>query len=235
MSDSLLSDARIRTLAGWFGIAGPLALTIYFVVPALVGWPYAGASEAQLVSYAHTHETLFYAGAWFQVTGALLSVVFFLMLASLTGRGSWLVGRLVTIGCALLLGVVVIEASFLIAVPMAAAAGANAAVTTAFVLSNGVFARVFPLAPAPLLFAAIGLALRNTAVLPRSFAWLALVVAGLFELAGIAAIFGTFGLIFAIAMSILQEVWIVAAAIALLVRRSEAVGARHAHAAAAPA
>ncbi|WP_434315482.1 hypothetical protein [Leifsonia sp. P73] len=112
----------------------------------------------------------------------------------------------------------VIEAALLIAVPMAAAAGSAAGVSTAFTLSNGVFARVFPLAPAPLLFAATGLALRFTSVLPRAFGPLALVVAGLFVASGIAAIFSTAGLIAAIAMSILQEVWIVAAAIALLLR-----------------
>jgi hypothetical protein len=45
--------------------------------------------------------------------------------------------------------VVVIEAALLEAVPMAAANGDQAIVATAFALSNGVFARIFPLAPAP--------------------------------------------------------------------------------------
>ncbi|MEY9952338.1 hypothetical protein [Leifsonia sp. EB34] len=216
--DPAIASPRIARVGGWFGIAGPVLLTVYFAAPVVAGWPYAGGTDAQLTAYARSHESLFYAGAWLQVTGALLSVVFFLVLATRTGKGACFVGRLVTVGAALLIGVVVMEATFLIAVPMAAAAGSGAGVSTAFTLSNGVFARVFPLAPAPLLFAATGLALRHTAVLPRAFAPLALVVAGLFELAGIAAIFSTAGLIAAIAMSILQEVWIVAAAIALLLR-----------------
>ena len=218
MNDPAITSPRIATVGGWFGIAGPVLLTIYFAVPALVGWPYAGASDAQLVSYALSHQTLFYAGAWLQVTGALLSVIFFLVLVTRTGKGACFIGQVATVGAALLIGVVVIEAAFLIAVPVAAAAGSVAGVSTTFALSNGVFARVFPLAPAPLLFAATGLALRNTDVLPRAFAPLALVVAAAFVLAGIAAIFSTAGLIAAIAMSILQEVWIVAAAIALLIR-----------------
>jgi hypothetical protein len=44
------------------------------------------------------------------------------------------------------------------------------------------------------------------------------VVAILFEIAGLAAIFGSVGLVFAITMSVLQEVWIVVAAVGLAVR-----------------
>jgi hypothetical protein len=86
-------------------------------------------------------------------------------------------------------------------------------------LSNGVFVRVFPLAPAPALFGATAAVLVNGAVIRRPFAWAALAIAVLFELAGIAAIFSTIGLIFAIVMSIVQEIWIIAAAIALLTSR----------------
>lgn len=218
MTDPAITSPRLARVGGWFGIAGPVLLTIYFAVPAFAGWPYAGGTDAQLMAYARSHETLFYAGAWFQVTGALLSVVFFLVLVTRTGKGACFIGQLATVGAALLIGVVVFEAALLIAVPVAAAAGSAAGVSTAFTLSNGVFARVFPLAPAPLLFAATGLALRFTSVLPRAFGPLALVVAGLFVASGIAAIFSAAGLIAAIAMSILQEVWIVAAAIALLLR-----------------
>jgi hypothetical protein len=114
---------------------------------------------------------------------------------------------------------VVIEAAFLEEVPMAAANGDVATAATAFALSNGVFARIFPLAPAPLLFAGIGGALWSGTVLSQHFARLAIVMAILFEIAGVAGIFGSVGLVFAIVMSVLQEVWIVGAAIALA-RRS---------------
>ncbi|MDT0466862.1 hypothetical protein RM764_28300 [Streptomyces sp. DSM 41699] len=125
-------------------------------------------------------------------------------------------GLVTLVGCAVLLAVVLIEAALLEAVPAAAHAKDAATVATAFALSNGVFARIFPLAPAPLLFIGIGYALRPS-VLHKRYANSAKVVAALFVVAGIAAIFGTPGLIFAIVMSVVQAIWILTAAIGLSV------------------
>lgn len=156
-------------------------------------------------------------GGWLQATGALASIVFFLVLVQLSGALRRLSGLATPAGCALLLAVVVIEAALLEAVPVAAAAGDRATVATALALSNGVFARIFPIAPTPLLFAGLGFALLGSGVLADRWARSALVVAALFELAGIAAVFGTPGLVFAIAMSVVEAIWIAAAAIALAV------------------
>ena len=76
-------EPRLRAAAVICGIAGPLSLTVYFAAPAFTNWPYAGASVAQLTSYAASHQGLFYAGAWFQATGTLLSVIFFLAIVHL--------------------------------------------------------------------------------------------------------------------------------------------------------
>jgi len=114
-----------------------------------------------------------------------------------------------------LLSVVVVEAALLEAVPIAAANGDQATVATAFALSNGVFARMFPLAPAPLVFAGIGFALSGTSILSPVFARAALVIAGLFLTAGLAAVFATAGLTPAIVMSVVEAVWIATAAFAL--------------------
>jgi hypothetical protein len=216
---------RMRRWGAAAGIIGPVLLVIYFATPAFVHWPYAGASPSQLIDYANAHASLFYVGGWLQVTGAVLSVVFFLVLLQLSGARARLAGAITLVGAALLLSVVTIEAALLEAVPMAASAGDQATVATTFALSNGVFARIFPLAPAPLLFVGVGLALRCAPVLPRFFAKSALVVAGLFVLAGIAAIAGTPGLIFAIVMSGVQAIWIAAAAIALAVSGSATAAA----------
>jgi len=194
-------------------------LLVYFTVPALAGWPYAGASPQGLIAYAKAHELLFYAGGWLQATGALLSVVFFLALLQLAGCWGRLAGSLTLVGGALLLAVVVLEAAFLEAVPAAAAAGDSATVATTFALSNGVFARIFPLAPAPLVFMGAAMMLASSHVLPRFFATSAFALAGLFVLSGIAAIFGSPGLIFAIALSIVEAMWIASAGVALLVSR----------------
>src|SRR5690242_16270856 len=206
---------RLRVLGALAGITGPVLLTAYFTTPALVRWPDAGASPGTLTAYASTHRLLFYGGGWLQTTGALLSIVFFLVLLQLSGARGTLAGSVTVTGCALLLSVVAIEAALLEAVPIAAANGDQATVTTAFALSNGVFARIYPLAPAPLVFAGIGIALSGTSILPRVFARTALLISGLFLIAGLAAVFATAGLILAIVMSVIEAIWIAAAAIAL--------------------
>jgi hypothetical protein len=205
---------RLRILGALAGIIGPVLLAAYFAIPALVHWPSAGTSPSKLIAYATAHSVLFYAGGWLQVTGALLSILFFLLLLQLSGARGSLAGSIALAGCAVLLSVVVIEAAMLEAVPIAAANGDKATVATTFALSNGVFARMFPLAPAPLVFAGIGFALSRTSVLPRVYARTALLIAGLFLISGLAAVFATAGLILAIVMSVLEAVWIAAAAIA---------------------
>ena len=82
------------------------------------------------------------------------------------------------------------------------------------------FARIFPLAPAPLIFAGVGVALRDGGLLPAPFATAALLIAGLFVMAGILAVFGTVGLILAIVMSVVEAMWILAAGITFAIRTS---------------
>ncbi len=205
---------RLRVLGALAGITGPVLLAAYFIIPALTGWPSPAESAAKLAAYATAHRLLFYLGGWLQATGALLSVVFLLVLLQRSGARRTLAGAATLTGCALLLSVVVIEAAMLEAVPIAAANGDQATVATGFALSNGVFTRIYPLAPAPLVFAGIGFALYRTGILPRVFARAAVLIAGLFLIAGLAAVFGTAGLILATVMSVAEALWIAAAAIA---------------------
>jgi hypothetical protein len=205
---------RLRILAALAGIVGPVLLAAYFIIPVLVGWPSATESAGKLAAYATAHRLLFYLGGWLQATGALLSVVFLLVLLQQSGARRTLAGSATIVGCAVLLSVVAVEAALLEAVPVGAANGDHATVATAFVLSNGVFVRIYPLVPAPLVFAGIGFALSGTSVLPRVFGRIAVLIAGLFLIAGLAAVFGTAGLIFATVMSAAEAIWIPAAAIA---------------------
>ena len=148
------------------------------------------------------------------VVSALLSIVFILVLLQHTGARRTLAGSATLIGSAVLLSVVAVEAVLMEAVPVAAANGDQASVATAFTLSNGVFVRIYPLVPAPLVFAGIGFALLGTSILPRVFARTAVLISGLFLIAGLAAVFGAAGLILATVMSVVEAIWILAAAIA---------------------
>jgi hypothetical protein len=214
-ADAGQPERQLRILAALAGIAGPVLLAAYFITPALAGWPYAAEPPGKLIAYATTHRLLFYAGGWLQATGALLSIVFLLALLQITGARRTLAGSAAITGCAVLLSMVVVEAALLQAVPVAAANGDQATVATAFELINGVFVRIYPLAPAPLLFAGIGFALSGASILPRVFARTAVLISGLFLVAGLAAVFTTAGLILASVMSVVEAIWIPAAAIAL--------------------
>jgi hypothetical protein len=208
-------DRALRKVAGLCGVAGPIALTVYFAAPALTNWPYAGASAADLTAYANSHQTLFFAGAWFQATGTLLSIIFFLAIVELAGAATRLPGLVVIVASAALLGLVLVEAALLMEVPLAAANGDAATVVTTFDLSNGVFARVFPMAPASAVYVGLGAVILGSHVLHRWFGYVAVGLGLAFELTGIIALFTLVGLILVIVLSVVQELWIIAAAVAL--------------------
>jgi hypothetical protein len=208
-------DRTLRKVAGLCGVAGPIALTVYFAAPALTNWPYAGASAAHLTAYANSHQTLFFAGAWFQATGTLLSIIFFLAIVELAGAATRLPGLVVIVASAALLGLVLVEAALLMEVPLAAANGDAATVVTTFDLSNGVFARVFPMAPASAVYVGLGAVILGSHVLHRWFGYVAVGLGLAFELTGIIALFTLVGLILVIVLSVVQELWIIAAAVAL--------------------
>jgi hypothetical protein len=215
-SGSALTVRQMARVGAVAGILGPLMLVAYFSIPAFVTLPSATATADQVIRFANAHQRLFYLAGWLQVTGALLSTVFFLVLVQLTGSVRRLSGLAALAGSTLLLGVVAIEAVMLEAVPMAAGNGDRASVSTTYALSNGgVFVRIFPLAPASLVFAGVGLVLLESRLLPAVFARSALVISALFLVAGIAAVIGGPGVVFAIVMSVVEAIWIPATAVAL--------------------
>jgi hypothetical protein len=72
-------------------------------------------------------------------------------------------------------------------------------------------------------------AVSGTTILPRVFARTAVLISGLFLIAGLAAVFTTAGVILAAVMSVAEAIWIPAAAIAFAIGKpgSEAVGEGH--------
>lgn len=213
-ADGSQPGPRLRILAALAGIVGPVLLVAYFVTPLFVGWPSATEPAGKVAAYADAHRVLFYFGGWLQGSGAALSVVFLLILLQHSGAMRNLSGSVTLVGCAVLLSVVAVEAAMLEAVAIAAANRDLATVATGFQLVTGVFVRIYPLIPAPLVFAGIGFALSGTTVLPQAFACTALAISALFVIAGLAAVFGTAGFIFATVMSVAEAIWIPAAAIA---------------------
>jgi hypothetical protein len=211
----MLSEKRLAALCA---IGGAAVLAAYFVAPFLFNWPFAGASAEALSRYASGHDALFYGGAWLQGTGTLLCVVFFLALVRLSGGRDSIAGLVAIVASAALLALVLVEGAFLSAVPIAAAAGDTATVATAFELSNGVFVRVFPIAPSSATYLALGALLWSSRVLPRQFAIAALAIGGVFELGGVLAIFVGPAAIALAVLAAVQVVWIVSAGVWLWTR-----------------
>jgi len=205
-----------RVWAARAGVLGPIALGVYFAAPAALGWPYSGGAPATIAAFAESHAALFDAGAWLQGTGTLLSVVFFLALVRLATPGGTIAGQVVVVGSAALLAVVLVEAAFLVAVPPAATAGDLATVATAFAMSNGVFVRIFPLAPASATLIALGLVLRSGRLLDRRLATTAIALGVAFEVAGLVAIVSAAGVVAVIVLSVGQAAWTLIAGVALL-------------------
>lgn len=107
------------------------------------------------------------------------------------------------------------EAVLLAAIPIAAVNGDAPTVVPAFTLVNGVFARIFPLAPSSATYIALGAVILGAGVLPRWLGTCAVAIGVAFELAGVLAILSAASLILAIVLSVAQALWILAAAVAL--------------------
>jgi hypothetical protein len=207
-----VTEARAAAASG---LLGAVAIAIYFTVPAFTGWPYSGASQSAVSAYALSHQGLFFAGAWLQGTGTLLCVLFFLGVVKLAGGTGRVAGLAVVVASAALLSTVLLEGVLMVAVPLAAQNGDPGAAATAFALVNGVFARVYPIAPSTATYVSIGLVIRSSGLLPLGIAWSAIAIGAGFELGGVVALFLAPALIGLAVLGAAQAVWIVIASVCL--------------------
>jgi len=203
------------------GILGILFLGLYFGVGAAIGLASLppGASTEQVLHVATQYQNVWMLGAWLQATGSLLSVIFFLGLVQLTGASSRLSGMLTLLGSAVLLGVVLIEGVFTIDLAQAAADGHQATSVSSFDLMT-VFTHIYPIVPAPLIFLSLGTILVGSSLLPRSFAYLALVLGCLYAVVGLVGLF-TLPILTLVPLA-LQSLWILAAALVLVAKSGKA-------------
>jgi hypothetical protein len=199
------------------GILGIVFLGLYFGIGSAIGLAQLppGASEAQVLHVATQYHDMWLLGAWLQATGSLLSVIFLLGLVQLAGGVTRFSGVLAVLGCAVLLGVVLIEGAFTIDLAQAAVDGHSATSVTSFDVMT-VFAHIYPIVPAPLIFLPLGTILVGSSVLPRIFAYLALALGCLYVIAGLVGLF-TSPVLTLVPLG-LQSLWILAAAIALVAR-----------------
>lgn len=216
-----MSAQLSRLLIALSGILGTVLLGLYFGVGFSTGLAQlsSAATLTQVVSVATQYHTLWYLGTWLQATGSLLSVVFFLALVQKSGATARLAGLLTIVGSAVLLAVVLIEGVFTIDLAQAAANGHLETSLTSFDLMT-VFTYIYPIVPAPVIFLGLGTILLGSRLLPRVFGVLAFGLGIAFAVVGLIALFTT--AILSIVVLSLQALWVLAAALTLLVRAGTA-------------
>ncbi|HEY7340461.1 MAG TPA: hypothetical protein VH591_06250 [Ktedonobacterales bacterium] len=216
-----MSTRLFRVLAAFAGIAGVVALGYYYSVPFPL--PPASATPAQVVQFAlHYHDAVFL-DTWIQAVGSLLTTVFFLALVFLAGATIRFAGWMTMLASALTLATALAEGTFALAAVQAGMIGHEQTAVTCLDLTN-VFVHVFLIVPAPLLLLAVGSALRGAAVLPQVFRFLALALGVAFAIAGFAGWFSAAALTAGIFLLIGQELWVLTAAITLIVRTRKVSG-----------
>lgn len=216
-----MSTRRSHILIALCGILGTVLLGAYFGVGFSLGLAQLppNATLAQVLSVATQYQSMWFLGAWLQATGSLLSVIFFLALVHRAGAAARLAGMLTMLGSAVLLAVVLIEGVFTMDLAQAAANGHQATSLTSFDLMT-VFTHIYPIAPAPVIFLALGTVLLGSRLLPRVFGSLALALGIAFEIVGLVSLFVVPWLTLVVLS--LQAFWALAAAITLLVHPGQA-------------
>ncbi|MBV9228269.1 MAG: hypothetical protein JOZ18_03060 [Chloroflexi bacterium] len=221
-----MSARLFRILAALCGILGVAALGYYYSVPFPL--PPANATLAQVTEFGARYHDAILLDTWLQAIGTLLSVVFFLALVHMARAATRFAGWMTMLASAIILTVALAEGTFVIDAVQAGVNGHPEAALTSFDLTF-VFAHIFLMVPAPLLFLSLGAVLLGSRVLPRMFGYLALALGVAFGIVGFVGLLSSAAIIVGIVLQIGQEVWVLAAAIILLVGAIKASDNRSVH------
>jgi len=211
MNDCSFSKRWFCILSGVSGITGVVLLMLSF---SLAVGPPAGASSAEIVRFGQEHYAGILWGAWLQAVGPVFIVLFAFALVHLAGAMLRLAGWMTFFGATILMTVSLVEIAFYIS-----ALFPDPALMTSISLSV-IYAvqHLYFIVAAPALFLPLGIVLLNSRVLPRFFAYLALVLAAAFSVLGVGFLFVLTLPAGVTAFAAVQALWWLAAAITLMVR-----------------
>jgi hypothetical protein len=205
-------------MAAACGLLGAVTLVTSFRINP---GPPPGATVAQLAEFAIQHRNTIVLGGWLQGIGSLLLVLFAIALVHLAGAAQRLAGWITLLAGAVILMVSLVEVAFYLAAVEALRRGDPALGTIVDVLIKAV-QHVFLIAPALLL--PLGAVLLGSRVLARLFGYLALALGATLQ------VLGLLGLLYPLqplidVLLIVQALWFVSVAIALVVRPAPAAEA----------
>ena len=201
------------------GLAGTIALTLYFTAPfTWMPLPPETATATEILEFGKHYHVAILVDTWLQQFGTILSVVFALALVHLGQRSTTLAGRLTLLACTVIVSLSLAEGTFVLGSVQSGNNGNTESMLTCFQLTY-VFIHIFLLAPS--LFLMMGFALKGSALLPKLFISAAIFLGIVFQSLGVVALFDNRFIVVVIGVLMLQNLWTVSAAIALLTSRNK--------------
>jgi len=214
---------RFRILSALCGILGVSMVIVSFN---LNPGPPANASIAQVIVWGRQYLDSIMLGSWLQAVGSFLSLVFAVAIVDMAGATTRFCGVMTVFGCIVLVGVSLLEVTFYLGAVQGGVSGNTTTVSVSLDLIKTA-QRLFPMLAAPAVFFPLGAVILDSGVLPRTLGYLSLALASAFAVSGVVYLFAPL-LAVVVALSIMQGVWFLAAAITLLVgslKRSDAATA----------
>ncbi|HXY50102.1 MAG TPA: hypothetical protein VEI01_11665 [Terriglobales bacterium] len=213
MSRDLSSKRSLCILGGIAGAVGVVLLGVSFAINA---GPPPNPTVPELMKFGQDNYTKILWGAWLQAVGPLLIVLFAFSLVHLAGATQRLAGWMTFFGATILMTVSLVEVTFYIS---ALHAHPTEMPLISLVLISAVQHLYFMVA-APSLFFPLGIVLLQSAILPRLFGYLALMLAAVFAVLGVAFMLRLTLPVFVTAFGGVQALWWLAASVALMARRA---------------
>ena len=212
MNKDLDSKRSLCILGGLAGAVGVVLLGLSFAINT---GPPPNPTSAELMKFGQDNYAKILWGSWLQAVGPVLIVLFAFSLVHLAGATQRLAGWMTFFGATILMTVSLVEITFYIG-----ALHTDPAVMPYISLALiSAVQHLYFIVAAPSLFFPLGIVLLGSAVLPRIFGHLALILAGIFAVLGVTFMLRLILPNYVTAFAGVQALWWFAAAIALISRR----------------
>ena len=234
MSNTSASNRSFLIPIAIAGIMGQCFFSIYFsgiLVPKELAASLNSVSE--LSGLVTKHRSAIFLDAWLMGIGSFLSVIFYIGLVYISGAPIRFSGLLTIIASAAVLGVALVDITFMIAATNAAILGHTDTTKIAFDFVAGggeAFDYTFIFGPAPVLITSVGFVLLRSDIIPRFFGYAAIVIGVMFFIAGLLSIFYLHGSEIIAAFQIVQMsrgIWVLTLAIYILIFRKGEKNLQH--------
>jgi hypothetical protein len=201
----------VRVFGSISGIIGVLMIGLSFTINP---GPPQNATTAQLIAFGTKYYSSILWGAWLQAAGPVFIVLFAFTLVRLAEAHNRISGWMTFFGATVLMAVSLIEITFYIAVLFGTPAdGIMICLHLIYAVQHLYF-----IVAAPSFFIPLGIVLIRSAVLPKAFGYLAVLLGLAFTALGIAFLQVLILPMWVTAFAGVQAFWWLAAAITLLIR-----------------